>query len=124
MNLTETNAFLTWVSQYDGRVNNTPAAVEIWQNALIFTTVAEAKQAAEEHYRANDTTAATPGTIRKRCMQIQSTNTAKARALTATPTPRTTNPNSFRARNPELWDQLFEQGRQARREELTAKGLI
>ena len=123
MNLTETNAFLTWVSQYDGRVNNTPAAVEIWQSALIFATVAEAKQAAEEHYRVNDAAPASPGGIRKRCSQIQSTNEAKQRAITATPT-RVSNPNSFRSRNPELWDQLAAQGAQKRREELATKGLI
>lgn len=123
MNLTETNAFLTWVSQYDGRINNTTAAVEIWQSALIFATVQEAKQAAEEHYRVNDTAAITPGGIRKRCSQIQSTNEAKQRAITATPA-RVSNPNSYRSRNPELWDQLAAQGAQTRREELATKGLL
>lgn len=123
MNLTETNAFLTWVSQYDARVNNTPAAVEIWQSALIFATVAEAKQAAEEHYRANEAAPASPGGIRKRCMTIQATNEAKQRAITATPT-RATNPNSYRSRNPELWDHLAALGAEARREDLAARGLL
>lgn len=124
MNLTETNAFLTWVSQYDGRVNNTPAAVEIWQAALIFATVAEAKQAAEEHYRMNDAAPASPGGVRKRCMTIQSTNEAKTRAITAAPTRRVSDPNSFRSRNPDLWDRLAEEGREQRRAELAARGLI
>ena len=123
MNLTETNAFLTWVSQYDGRVNNTPAAVEIWQAALVFATPSEAKQAAEEHYRANDTAPASPGGIRKRCMTIQATAEAKQRAITATPN-RVSDPNSYRSRNPGLWDQLKERGAQERRHDLIRKGLI
>jgi hypothetical protein len=124
MNLTETNAFLTWVSQYDGRVNNTPAAVEIWQSALIFATVAEAKQAAEDHYRMNEAPPVSPGGIRKRCMTIQSTNEAKRRAITAAPTRMVSDPNSFRSRNPEEWDRLAAEGAEKRRADLAARGLV
>ena len=123
MNLIETNAFLTWLNQHDPRVSNSVAAVEIWQASLIFATPAEAKQAAIEHYRGNDTIPATAAGIRKRVGTLRTTAEAKTRAITATPH-QTTNPHSYRSRNPALWDQLLERGAQERRHELHAKGLL
>ena len=122
MNLEETNYFLGWLAQADPRVMNGIAAVEVWQAALVHATPAEAKQAVLDHTLANDGPA-NPSTIRKRVHQIRTTAEAQTRALTAAPT-TVRNPHSFRSRNPELWDHLFEEGRQARQDELAAKGLI
>jgi len=123
MNLIETNAFLTWLNQHDPRVPNSVAAVEIWQASLIFATPAEAKQAAIEHYRGNDTIPATAAGIRKRVGTLRTTAEAKTRAITAGPH-QTINPHSYRSRNPSLWDQLMERGKNERRHELQAKGLL
>lgn len=122
MNLEETNYFLGWLAQADPRVMNGIAAVEVWQAALIHATPAEAKQAVLDHTLANDGPA-TPAAIRKRAAQLRITAEAQTRALTAAPSP-VKNPNSFRSRNPELWDKLFEEGRQARRDDLAARGLL
>ena len=122
MNLTETNAFLTWLSQHDGRVSNGVAAVEVWQASLATATAAEAKQAILDHYRANEAVPASPAGIRKRTLTIRTTTEAQHRAIEATPTIK--HPNSWRSRNPELWDQLMEQGKHERRNELQARGLL
>lgn len=119
MNLTETNAFLTWLSQHDGRVSNGVAAVEIWQASLATATPAEAKQAVLDHYRGNEAVAATPGGIRKRAQTLRTTAEAQTRAVTAGPPVK--NPSSWRARNPAEWDRLFAQGREQRREELARR---
>ncbi|QIG57732.1 DNA helicase [Arthrobacter phage Shoya] len=122
MNLTETNAFLAWVTQHDGRVSNAPSAVEIWQASLNNATPAEAKQAILEHYRGNEDTPASPAGIRKRTLTIRTTAEAQTRAITATAPVK--HPNSWRSRNPEEWDRLTEQGKQDRRAELAARGLL
>jgi hypothetical protein len=122
MNLIETNAFLTWVTQHDGRIANSVAAVEIWQASLANATPAEAKQAILDHYRGNETVPATPGGIRKRTHALRTTAEAQASAITAGPVVK--HPNSWRARNPEEWDRLHEEGRQERRNELAARGIL
>lgn len=122
MNLTETNAFVTWVSQHDGRVSNAPAAIEVWQASLDNATASEAKQAILDHYRANESTPASPAGIRKRTLTLRTTAEAQARAIEALPPIK--HPNSWRSRNPKEWDRLFEQGREQRRAELAARGLL
>ncbi|UYM26625.1 hypothetical protein SEA_BAUER_76 [Arthrobacter phage Bauer] len=123
MNLEETNYFLGWLSQHDPRVQNGYAAVEVWQASLATATAAEAKQAILEHYRANEAVPASPAGIRKRTQTIRATVEAQTRAIEAAPG-QVKHPNSWRSRNPELWDHLMEQGKQARRAELQAKGLL
>lgn len=121
MNLEETNYFLGWLSQHDGRIANGVAAVEVWQASLMTATPAEAKQAVLDHYRGNDSVPASPAGIRKRTLTIRTTAEAQTRALTAAPGP-VKHPNSWRSRNPEEWDRLYEQGRQDRQDELEARG--
>jgi hypothetical protein len=63
-----------------------------------------------EHYKANESIAASPAAIRKRALNIRAARAAGQSALEAKPAaPK--HPMSWRARNPELWDQLFAQGR-------------
>lgn len=113
MNLEETNYFLGWLAQHDGRVANSVAAVEIWQASLNNATAAEAKQAVLDHYRGNEAVAATPGGIRKRTQTLRTTTEAQGRALTASAPVK--HPASWRSRNPELWDELFAAGREQAR---------
>lgn len=122
MNLTETNAFVTWLSQHDGRVSNAPAAIEVWQASLANATPAEAKQAILDHYRANEAVPASPAGIRKRTQTLRTTAEAQSRAIEATAPVK--HPMSFRARNPELWDQLMAQGAAERRADLIARGRL
>lgn len=122
MNLEETNYFLGWLSGHDSRVSNGVAAVEVWQASLSGATAAEAKQAILDHYRGNEAVMATPGGIRKRTQTLRTTAEAQTRALTAAAPIK--HPNSWRARNPEEWDRLFEEGREDRGAELAARGLL
>ncbi len=114
MDLTETVALLTWVNQHDPRVQVNKGARDIWANALAPYTTAECRQAVLDHYRVNDDQAVSPGTIRKRSEQVRSARaggeSANQAALTAGKRPPV-HPLGWRARNPELWDELFEQGR-------------
>lgn len=112
MDLTETIHMLRWVSNIDARVMFSEPAVEMWQHALEPVTAAEAKQAVLDHYRTNDQFPATHAGIRKRALNLRDTIKAQHRAIEATPASTTIkHPNSWRARNPEKWDALFEQGR-------------
>jgi hypothetical protein len=60
----------------------------------------------------------------RKAREKQTIAEAKARAITATPNHPPTNPNTYRARNPELWDHLLEQGKQARQADLKARGRL
>jgi hypothetical protein len=117
----QTIAMLTWINQVDPRVMLNEANVEVWAYAMSQTPPDVAKQAVLEHYKANEGIAASPGAISKRAVNIKNSREAKNSALTALPPAR--DPNSWRSRNPELWDELAEQGRQARENDLRAKGL-
>jgi hypothetical protein len=119
VNREETVTLITWINQHDPRVQVNVGARDIWAHSLADPISHEdAKQAVLEHYRANDAEAANPGTIRKRALQIRSLHTAETSAEFASENRRALEASdgktkrSWRARNPELWDQLFEQGRQ------------
>ena len=117
----QTIAMLTWINQVDPRVMLNEANVEVWAYAMSNTAPDIAKQAVLEHYKANEAIAASPGAISKRAINIRNSRDAKNNALEALPPVK--HPMSFRARNPELWDQLMEEGRQARETDLRARGL-
>lgn len=106
----QTIAMLTWINQVDPRVMLNQAAAETWAYALRSVEPAVAKQAVLEHYKANESIAASPGAISKRAANIKNSREAGQRAIEPTPEP-VKHPLSWRARNPELWDQLFEEGR-------------
>jgi histidinol-phosphate/aromatic aminotransferase/cobyric acid decarboxylase-like protein len=106
----QTIAMLTWINQVDPRVMLNEANAETWAYAMAPIEQHEAKQAVLEHYKANENIAASPAAIRKRALNIRSSRDAGQSAITAKPSaPK--HPMSWRARNPELWDQLFAQGR-------------
>lgn len=122
MNAEETVLLLTWVNQHDPRVQLNAASRDIWAYSLSPFTAAEAKQAILDHYRLNDSTPVSPGIIRKRADDHRAVTEGRdsAKKLPASSWP---NPHSWSKRNPEEWDRLVEQGRQAREDDLRARGL-
>ena len=116
MDYKQTIAMLTWINQVDPRVMLNEASVDVWAYSLRSVEPAVAKQAVLEHYKAHDGIAASPGAISKRATNIRASREAGQRAIDAAPAP-VKHPLSWRARNPELWDQLFEEGRRRANEE-------
>lgn len=112
MNLLETNRYLTWLSQADSRVKVTEPNAIIWQDALQNATAQEVFDATLEFTRTNEGVLVTPAAIRRMAFATRERAVAKQSALTAAPAVQR-NPLSWRQKNPELWDELFEAGRAA-----------
>lgn len=127
MNAEETVALLTWVNQYDPRVQLNAPARDIWAYSLAPFTVEEARQSIMDHYRLNDSIMVTPGAIRKRADDHRAVTEGRESATT---TPRALEASdgqiqrSWRQRNPEEWDRLMAQGREERRQDLIARGRL
>ena len=119
----QTIAMLTWINQVDPRVMLNEASVDVWAYAMSNIPGDVAKQAVLEHYKATEQVAASPGIISKRANAIRNSREAKQNALEPPARPFK-HPMSWRARNPEEWDRLMEEGRMARQADLRARGLI
>ena len=119
----QTIAMLTWINQVDPRVMLNEANVEVWAYAMSTVATDIAKQAVLEHYKANESIAASPGAISKRAANIKNSREAKQAALEPPAAPFK-HPMSWRARNPEEWDRLMEKGRQERLADLKQRGRI
>jgi len=113
---------LRWINETDPRVQFNEPAVEVWAYAMRTIPADVAKQAVLEHYKANENIAASPAAISKRAANIRTSRDAKVSAIEASPAP-VKHPLSWRARNPEEWDRLFELGRQERRNDLQRRGV-
>lgn len=124
MNLEETVTIMTWVNQHDPRVQITKPSRDIWANALAPYSYDECMQAVLDHYRLNDDESVSPAKIRKRAELVRSQRAGRQSAIEANPKQSSNSPMSWRARNPEEWDRLFEQGRQERQADLRARGLL
>lgn len=85
MNLPDTTAFLTWLSQTDHRIQVTDANIQVWSNALATIPTAAVKAAALEHYRTNETAAPSPAGLRKLALGARERELARQSALTAAP---------------------------------------
>ena len=112
----QTIAMLTWVNQVDPRVMLNEANVDVWAYSMRSVEPAVAKQAVLEHYKANESIAASPGAISKRAANIKASREAGQRAIEPHRN-QVKHPMSWRARNPDEWDRLFEAGRQQANEE-------
>jgi len=123
VNLEETVALMTWVNQHDARVQLNGPSRDIWANALRPYSYDECMQAVLDHYRINDDESVTPAKIRKRAELVRTQRTGRQSAIEANPKQSSKHPMSWRARNPEEWDRLMEQGRQERLADLQARGL-
>ena len=119
----QTIAMLTWINQVDPRVMLNEAAAETWAYSMRNIPPDVAKQSVLEHYKANESIAASPGAISKRAANIKNSRDAKQNALEPAPAPFK-HPMSWRARNPEEWDRLMEAGRQASIADLKARGRL
>ena len=111
MNLEETVAIITWVNQHDPRVQVNKGSRDMWAHSLAPYTYDECRQAILDHYRLNDEETVTPSKIRKRAENVRNQRAGFQSAIEANPKQSSKHPSSWRARNPELWDQLFEEGR-------------
>jgi hypothetical protein len=118
----QTIAMLTWINQVDPRVMLNEASAETWAYAMRNVPQDVAKQAVLEHYKAHESIAASPGAISKRAANIKTSRDAKTSAIEALPPMK--HPSSWRSRNPEEWDRLFEEGRQQRKADLEARGIL
>lgn len=116
MNLLETTKLIIWVNQFDPFVQANDAAADIWLHSMSPLQYEEAEESIVQHYRANPGVKAEPGAILKRALQIRASREAGQRAIDPPAQPMK-HPLSWRARNPELWDQLFEEGRRQGNEE-------
>jgi len=98
------------------------AAAETWAYAMRNTPADVAKQAVLEHYKANESIAASPGAISKRSANIRTSREAGERAIALEPSKPVAHPMSWRARNPEEWDRLMAVGAEERRRDLISRG--
>jgi hypothetical protein len=118
----QTIAMLTWVNQVDPRVMLNEANVEVWAYSMRTIPADVAKQAVLEHYKANESIAASPGAISKRSANIKTSREAGERAIALEPAKPVAHPMSWRARNPEEWDRLMAVGAEERRRDLARLG--
>ena len=110
MQLQEVISMLRWINESDPRVPFNESAVEQWHYALRTVDPAVAKQAVLEHVKINEGIPVSPAAISKRAGYIATARAAGQRAIEP-PRNRVRHPLSWRTRNPEEWDRLFEQGR-------------
>lgn len=128
MDLMETTRLIIWVNQFDPFVQANDAAADIWQHSMGPLTYTEAEEAVVQHYRANPGQQAQPGAILKRALNNRASKDAGTRAIEVPKTRRELEASdgktqrSWRARNPEEWDRLKEQGRLERQADLRARG--
>jgi hypothetical protein len=129
MDLMETTRLVIWVNQFDPFVQANDAAADIWQHSMGPISYTEAEEAVVQHYRANPGQQAQPGGILKRALNNRASREAGNRAIEAPKTRRELEASdgkiqkSWRQRNPEEWDRLFEQGRQERQRDLASRGV-
>lgn len=117
---------VNYANAIDPRIQSNIPTYELWARVLrqySFAQVQLAVQIFYEHYSdpAKQPTITAPE-IRKIINLQTDRNEARGRAIEATKPVRT--PDSYRQRNPEEWDRLFEQGRADRQADLRARGLI
>jgi len=116
MQVQEVISMLRWINEGDPRVQFNDSAVEFWHYSLRTVDAAVAKQAVLEHVRQHEAIAVTPAAIAKRASNIKTSREAGQRAIEP-PRNQVKHPMSWRARNPDEWDRLFEAGRQQANEE-------
>lgn len=130
MDLLETTRLIIWVNQFDPFVQANDSAADIWHGSMYQITYTEAEEAIVAHYRANPGQQAQPGAILKRALNTRASKEAGTRAIEVPQTRRELEASdgkiqrSWRARNPEEWDRLMEQGRKEREDDLRKRGRI
>jgi hypothetical protein len=126
----ETAMLVVQINQFDPFVQSNDAAAKIWHGSMYQLTFAEAEDAVVQHYRANPGQQAQPGGILKRALNNRASKDAGQRAIEVPQTRQQLEASdgrtqrSWRARNPEEWDRLVEQGRLDRQADLKARGRL
>lgn len=123
----ECAVIMTYANQLDPRIQLNDPTLDVWLTATANLSVEEAKWGIKDYYanaNPNDnrgTQPLQPATLRYRVSQARERHQAKAAAIEAAP--RIKNPNNYRERNPELWEQLVAEGRDKHRADLRSRGI-
>lgn len=118
---------LTYLSQLDPRVQINDAASDLWFYAIEALPMDQVIWTIRDYYAtANPNSvggvpALTPATLKHRLRDMRDRTESKQRALE--PPPKVNAPTSFRARNPEKWDELVNKGRDDHRADLANRGI-
>lgn len=126
MNPEELRAAITYANGIDPRIQMNVPTAELWGRTVGHKLAIEVKTAIlvyYERYPANgrENPPISAAMVRK----IISDEDARAQAMQSAQRalPPVRNPNSWRERNPELWDRLMAKGRDDRRAELERRGI-
>lgn len=113
MQIDETATLITWLAQYDARIQVTKATRDVWHHSLSSFAFEDCKQAILEHARYNEGVVATPAAIRTRASQIVSRRQAEASAIEAPSRGREKTHADYqrKVRHTPWFKELFEAGR-------------
>lgn len=118
---------ITYANQIDPRLQITDPLVDVWVVGLSHVRADLAKWAIQKYYAdANSdgrgTQPITPAAIRRLITAEANKRESQQRALEP-PRNKVRNPNEMRKQNPELWDELYQQGREQFYADLQARGI-
>ena len=114
MNEQEVRALLTYANQIDARIQLNEATSDTWLFALGHIGFTQAKYCVKLYYATTQTNhtgnvpVLTPAELKKRTAAQKDIAVAQRSAAIAAPVIK--QPEDFRAKNPERWDELFKQG--------------
>lgn len=117
MNEIEAAEAVTYANQIDPFVQSNDATVEVWASALVSEPAQRVRWAIKTYYGKHQANGEqrqpiTPATIRRMITSEIQRMESKGRALEP-PRNRVRHPQTFRQRNPDLWDKHFAAGRAA-----------
>lgn len=125
MNQQEIVAAVNYANAIDARIQANQPTYELWHRVLHGFAYIQVQAAIQVFYERYADPASRPTVdapvIRKIIHQETTRHEAKGRAIEP-PKATVKNPNTYRARNPELWDRLFKQGAADRQADLKARG--
>lgn len=118
---------ITYANQIDPRLQITDPLVDVWVIGLSHVRADLAKWAIQKYYAdANSdgrgSQPITPAAIRRLITSEANKRESQQRALEP-PKNKAFKVSDFRKRNPELWDELYQQGREQFYADLKAKGI-
>lgn len=122
----EIRACVAYANGIDPRVQMTPPNRDLWARVLRDKRYIEVTTATQVYYERLSTSQygrrpVEPSDIKKIIYEETNRQGAVQSALEAAP--RIKNPNNYRARNPELWEQLVAEGRDKHRAGLRSRGI-
>lgn len=123
----EIAAAITYANQIDPRVQLTDANLEVWSVGLSTVKAQNVRWAINQHYANGNANGegvhvVNPASIRRKITEAQNTHDRKQRALEP-PLNKAFKVGDYRKRNPELYDELFQQGREQYYEDLKRRGI-